>query len=285
MHWLFEWSGYCHPDVQSWFLVGNPWAVFGTFLGYYAAVAVALLYMRNKPKPVDVHRFSLVHNFLMVCLSLYMAVEIARQVHLLGLGFMHNVCDVTERGLGLSRVIYIFYLSKIPEWIDTLIMILKKNSRQVTFLHLYHHGSIFVYCWLGVRHIPGADCYLAALLNSSVHVVMYSYYFSVSLSRDLKAIQTKKNPLIKLLQFAVNSFLCVKPYITMMQLAQFFIILGRDLVIIFYYGKSYSGPTYMAVLDTFYMLSMVALFLNFFIVNFIRKRVAQHGSGKPEKTE
>ena len=29
------------------------------------------------------------------------------------------------------------------EFVDTLIMILKKNTRQISFLHVYHHASTF----------------------------------------------------------------------------------------------------------------------------------------------
>ena len=33
------------------------------------------------------------------------------------------------------------------EFTDTLIMILKKNERQITFLHIYHHATTFFPCW------------------------------------------------------------------------------------------------------------------------------------------
>ena len=33
------------------------------------------------------------------------------------------------------------------EFVDTLIMILKKNERQISFLHVYHHATTFFPCW------------------------------------------------------------------------------------------------------------------------------------------
>ena len=33
------------------------------------------------------------------------------------------------------------------EFTDTLIMVLKKNERQITFLHIYHHATTFFPCW------------------------------------------------------------------------------------------------------------------------------------------
>ena len=36
----------------------------------------------------------------------------------------------------------IHYLSKFMDWFDTLWMVLKKKSHvQMSFLHLYHHGT------------------------------------------------------------------------------------------------------------------------------------------------
>ncbi|XWS62529.1 hypothetical protein CRYUN_Cryun06bG0019300 [Craigia yunnanensis] len=37
----------------------------------------------------------------------------------------------------------IFYLSKILEFIDTLLIILSKSKQRLTFLHVYHHGTTF----------------------------------------------------------------------------------------------------------------------------------------------
>jgi len=38
----------------------------------------------------------------------------------------------------MAKIIWVFYVSKIVEFIDTVIMVLKKNNRQVSFLHVYH---------------------------------------------------------------------------------------------------------------------------------------------------
>ena len=47
----------------------------------------------------------------------------------------------------LARVLWIHYLSKVYEFADTAIMVLKKNERQISFLHVYHHASTFFPCW------------------------------------------------------------------------------------------------------------------------------------------
>merc|ERR1711884_200735 len=46
----------------------------------------------------------------------------------------------------------------------------------VSFLHVYHHVSIAWAWWAAFMLYPGGDSYFGALLNSIIHVLMYSYY-------------------------------------------------------------------------------------------------------------
>lgn len=51
-----------------------------------------------------------------------------------------------------------------------------KNKLKVSFLHIYHHTTIAWAWWIALRYSPGGDIYFGALLNSFIHVLMYSYY-------------------------------------------------------------------------------------------------------------
>lgn len=44
------------------------------------------------------------------------------------------------------------------EFTDTLIMILKKNERQISFLHVYHHATTFFPCWYVPAPSPYQQC-------------------------------------------------------------------------------------------------------------------------------
>ncbi|KAJ0976015.1 hypothetical protein J5N97_017980 [Dioscorea zingiberensis] len=74
---------------------------------------------------------------------------------------------------------YIFYLSKLYEFIDTLLILLS-GGRRLTFLHVYHHAGVVLmsYLWL---HTKQSLLPIALVTNATVHVVMYSYYLSCSL--------------------------------------------------------------------------------------------------------
>jgi hypothetical protein len=74
----------------------------------------------------------------------------------------------------LGFFIYIFYLSKYVELIDTFILIAK--GKDLLFLHCYHHCSmLFVtWSWFAFPWLEGA--WWCAVVNSIIHSFMYYYY-------------------------------------------------------------------------------------------------------------
>ncbi|XP_038682647.1 elongation of fatty acids protein 3-like [Tripterygium wilfordii] len=70
---------------------------------------------------------------------------------------------------------YVFYLSKILEFVDTILIILAKSFQRLTFLHVYHHATVLVMCYLWLQ--TSQSLFPVALVtNSLVHVFMYCYY-------------------------------------------------------------------------------------------------------------
>jgi elongation of very long chain fatty acids protein 4 len=41
-------------------------------------------------------------------------------------------------------VFWLFYVSKVFDYFDTLVIILRRKWRQLSFLHVYHHITIFL---------------------------------------------------------------------------------------------------------------------------------------------
>lgn len=68
-----------------------------------------------------------------------------------------------------------FLISKMFEWIDTIILIL--NGKQLLLLHLVHHGTIF---WGFYHGFWSATVSWIAFWNSMIHIVMYLYYARLS---------------------------------------------------------------------------------------------------------
>jgi len=92
------------------------------------------------------------------------------------------------------------------------------------------------------------DAYFSVILNSFVHVVMYAYYF-----------------------FSAQGYTFVqpiKPYITMMQMTQFLCMLIQSL---YDYIFPPQYPLCLIKLLGWYMLTLLALFGNFFVQSYMKK--------------
>ncbi|CAI0375740.1 unnamed protein product [Linum tenue] len=74
----------------------------------------------------------------------------------------------------------IFYLSKYLEFGDTLLIILSRSNQRLTFLHVYHHATVVVMCYLWLSTAQSLFP-VALVTNATVHVVMYGYYFCTAL--------------------------------------------------------------------------------------------------------
>ncbi len=64
---------------------------------------------------------------------------------------------------------------------------MRKRFHHLTFLHIYHHSSMFCLWWIGVNYLADGYTSIPILLNSIVHIIMYSYYVLSSLGYKHKS--------------------------------------------------------------------------------------------------
>jgi len=140
---------------------------------------------------------------------------------------------------GMATAVHIFFLSKILDFCDTLFIVLRKKWRQLSFLHIYHHVSIFLVYWLNTRAAYDGDIYLTVVLNSFVHLVMYSYYFLSTLG--------------------YNAWW--KNYITLLQMGQFLIMNAQAIYIL---ATGCPFPHNITWMYLIYIISLFLLFQNFY---------------------
>lgn len=97
--------------------------------------------------------------------------------------------------------------------IPQVFIVLKKNNRQLTFLHCYHHAGMIVFGYIGAKWVPGGPPIMLCLCNTWVHAVMYLYYLLNTFYPKLKNSSWKKYiTQIQLLQFAyltIHFFNCL----------------------------------------------------------------------------
>lgn len=52
---------------------------------------------------------------------------------------------------GMATVLWLFYLSKVGDFFDTIFIVARGKWRQFSVLHVYHHSSIFMVYWVNVN--------------------------------------------------------------------------------------------------------------------------------------
>lgn len=87
---------------------------------------------------------------------------------------------------------WLFVLSKLPELVDTVFIVLRKQ--QLIFLHWYHHVTVLWFAWYSYVEFT-STCRWFMVMNYSVHALMYSYY----------AVKALKIPVPKVLAMVITS--------------------------------------------------------------------------------
>lgn len=123
--------------------------------------------------------------------------------------YMSTVCTAPHLNWGSGATglwVQLFILSKIPELIDTVWLVLKK--REVIFLHWYHHITVLLYCWHAYTNEAGAGLYFVAM-NYSVHAIMYGYFCMQTLKMVPKGFPAWIITLAQIAQMFVGTGVCI----------------------------------------------------------------------------
>nr|CAH8867420.1 unnamed protein product [Trichobilharzia regenti] len=145
----------------------------------------------------------IMYNFTMVLFSIYLTISSFYSIYQLGygLGCIELPNPEDKRTDKLVYLGYLFFISKFIEMMDTVFFLCRGKVDQVTFLHVFHHASMPPSVWWGLKYAPGGLIYMFPLVNSFVHILMYTYY-------GLAAI-------------GVYHLLWWKNYLTLIQMIQF----------------------------------------------------------------
>lgn len=57
----------------------------------------------------------------------------------------------------IARALWWYYMSKLIELMDTVFFVLRKKDNQLTYLHVYHHSTMFFFWWIGIRWVAGGS--------------------------------------------------------------------------------------------------------------------------------
>jgi hypothetical protein len=207
---------------------------------YCIFLAVGPRIMKNRPALPLKTAFAYWNLFL----SIFSFYGVSRTVpHLLyrvfSESFEDSVCKSAHVGYGggtTGLAVQIFILSKIPELLDTVFLILLK--KEVIFLHWYHHITVLLYCWNSYVTESAAGLWFVAM-NYSVHSIMYlHFYLQTSFPTPKDKTQKPKGGLYALARLMSRNAILI----TVMQIMQMFV--GTSIVLACLYYNKYGVKIY-----------------------------------------
>ncbi|XP_028029056.1 elongation of very long chain fatty acids protein 7-like [Bombyx mandarina] len=210
-------------------------------------------FMRQR-KPYNVEKLLVVYNNLQVAVSFY--------IFYLGYQFMSKygmwnkkcLCEKDETKILILDGSHYYFVAKVVELMDTIFFVLRKNQRQVTFLHVYHHTMMVLVTWSVVKYSRTDGTVFLGTINSFVHIIMYGYYCLSVFPR-------------------ITKYLWWKKYITAMQLVQFVMMF---LHIIINHVSSECQPAHgLLFVVCFNTVLFLYLFGDFYIKSYLKNNAKQ----------
>ncbi|KAG8195039.1 hypothetical protein JTE90_029619 [Oedothorax gibbosus] len=229
-------------------LVKNKHLAYGIIVAYLVFVKWAGPALMKNRKPFELKYAMILYDFGQAFANAYLTYNIIKN----GWESWHLHCKLQERVVELPQIAekllrygWLIYLVKYLDLIDTCMFVLRKRDRQVSFLHVFHHCIMCVFCCWFIGQIKTVGYYVVfgLGLNTSVHVVLYFYYGVAAIGPNMV------------------KYLWWKRYLTQFQIAQFFLILAY-----LSYGF-YTGCERMGVKEiTFFVYTFIILllFMDFF---------------------
>nr|XP_033335359.1 elongation of very long chain fatty acids protein AAEL008004-like [Megalopta genalis]XP_033335361.1 elongation of very long chain fatty acids protein AAEL008004-like [Megalopta genalis] len=255
------------PRTVDWFLMRHPGPLLVILASYlYFSTSAGPRYMRDK-KPYDLKYVMIVYNIGQVIISVYLFSEALNSGWLYEYSYTCQPIDYSDNPLALrmAQAVHMYFMTKLVELLDTLFFVLRKKNRQISALHLFHHTLMPICAWVGCRWLPNGHGTFLGLLNTFVHVVMYSYYLLAAMGPSM------------------DKYLWWKKYLTIMQLIQFALVFLHN-VQIFFNGCNY--PKGIVALLSLNALIFFWMFGTFYYENYVKdkpKRLAQRNSEKSDR--
>ena len=181
-----EWQRTFDPEIPRAYMLDHVEIPIFCAFGYMAFVVYGQAWMRTGSSPTGAKAQSLVRllaaiwNLLLAVFSIVGAlITLPYLLHVLGTkGFHHTICtEPASKNYHNPTVwawVMLFCLSKIPELIDTVWLVLQRKP--IVLLQWFHHLTVMLYCWHSFVVFSPTGLWFATM-NYIVHAFMYSYFF------------------------------------------------------------------------------------------------------------
>ncbi|XP_065342488.1 very long chain fatty acid elongase 7 isoform X2 [Cloeon dipterum] len=217
-YWHLVFTELADPRTNDWLLISSPLPGLTIIACYLIfCLKVGPKFMENR-KPFQLKNTLIVYNALQVYASVWLFWEACEGAWLSTYSWRCQPVDpsTSPEAMRVARGVWIYFILKITELLDTVFFVLRKKQNQISFLHLYHHTVMPMISWGCTKYYPGGHGTFIGFINTFVHIIMYAYYLLSALGPQLQ------------------KYLWWKKYITRMQMAQFCMAFLHNTQLLFY---------------------------------------------------
>ncbi|KAF5282863.1 hypothetical protein FQA39_LY17459 [Lamprigera yunnana] len=193
MNQVSEFYTYVFKDLSDhrlyhWPFMSEPWQILGIISLYFYAIYIFLpTYMADK-KAYSLKQVIATYNIFqtVACSVLIYGVATSGWTSHYTLGC--EAVDYSENKMSIRMAKFMWWhmILKMTELLETFFFVLRKKTNQVSFLHVYHHVSTLIIAWIACKYFAGGMITFTVLINSFIHILMYSYYFLSSLGPEMQ---------------------------------------------------------------------------------------------------
>ncbi|XP_060046223.1 potassium voltage-gated channel subfamily A member 1 isoform X3 [Erinaceus europaeus] len=157
------------PRTDAWLLVHSPLPVTLLVGSYLLFVGLGPRFMSPR-EPLRLRGILAAYNLGLVAFSGYMFYEFLATSIQADYSYFCQPVDYScsELGMRMASVCWWCFFSKAVELLDTVFFVLRKKPEQITFLHVYHHSTMLLNWWAGIKYVPGGQvsvcCHCCPLL-------------------------------------------------------------------------------------------------------------------------
>nr|QMX41530.1 very long chain fatty acid elongation protein ELO5 [Dioryctria abietella] len=203
--------------VKDWFLMSSPFPTLAICLTYVFTVKVLGPKLMENRKPFELKKVLIWYNLFQVLFSIWLFRESLASGWFSTYSFRCQPVDYSNSPQAIRTVhgCWWYYFSKFTEFFDTIFFVMRKKFDHVSKLHVIHHGIMPMSVWFGVKFTPGGHSTFFGMLNTFVHIVMYSYYLLAALGPE------------------IQKYLWWKKYLTALQMVQFVLVFVHAFQLLF----------------------------------------------------
>lgn len=198
------WNQNADPRTNGLPFIGSPVIIPSIILLYlYFVLKYGPEFMKDR-KPYDLKTFMKYYNVFQIIANTYVVQQFITVGWFTEITIYCEIPDFSYKPgpLKLTYIMWLVTMLKLIHFVETFVFVLRKKKEQVSFLHLYHHVTTILLCWLTTKYVPVAMSSFSPLVNCSVHVIMYTYYFLSTFGPKFRRVLATYKPILTIVQMA-----------------------------------------------------------------------------------